>query len=463
MSNILKNVCIQGLGYVGAASLAAVANARAKTGRALYKVIGIDLNTKEGLKRIKAINSGRFPFKSNDNQLNEVLLEAKKEKRILATSKNSYFSKADVIIVNVPLDINWKLDAPKFTFDQFDDAIDTIAKHVNPESLILIETTVPPGTCEKRVVPILEKIFLKRKISIDKIKLAYSYERVTPGPNYLDSIINSWRVYSGYNKESEEICKLFLSSFINTKKYPLTKLSSLTATETAKVMENSYRAVNIAFIEEWANFSEILGLNVHEIITAIKKRPTHSNIMQPGFGVGGYCLTKDPLFPGIASKQLFNIKSLKFPFSEMGVKINNNMPIVNLKRLVKFVKSIKNKNILILGAAYKSDVDDVRHSPTELFYKEAIAKGAKVDIHDPYISYWENLDIKILNKLPSSKNYQIIVLAVSHSYYKDKKIINWLKKSSVVFFDTVHLYMEDEYRDLRSSGVKTIITGRGDM
>ena len=127
-----------------------------------------------------------------------------------------------------------------------------------------------------------------------------------PGPDYLDSIINNWRVFSGHSSKSANLCESFLSTIIDTNKYPLTKLSSITSSELSKIMENSYRAVNIAFIEEWARFSEKIGANTFEIINAIRKRPTHNNIRQPGFGVGGYCLTKDPFFASLSARQLFN-------------------------------------------------------------------------------------------------------------------------------------------------------------
>ena len=116
-----------------------------------------------------------------------------------------------------------------------------------------------------------------------------------PGKNYLDSLINAQRVYAGLNKRSESSCKKFFSKIINTKKYPLQKLNSIEECETAKLLENSYRAINIAFIEEWGIFAENIGVNLFEVLNAIKIRPTHSNIRKPGLGVGGYCLTKDPL------------------------------------------------------------------------------------------------------------------------------------------------------------------------
>lgn len=129
-----------------------------------------------------------------------------------------------------------------------------------------------------------------------------------PGSHYLDSIVNYWRVYSGVTKESADRCMHFLQSVINTEEYPLTQLSSTTASETAKVLENSYRALNIAFMEEWGRFAEEIGINMFEIVEAIRKRPTHANIMKPGFGVGGYCLTKDPLFVKIGAEKFFGKK-----------------------------------------------------------------------------------------------------------------------------------------------------------
>ena len=163
-------------------------------------------------------------------------------------------------------------------------AIESIAKHIKKGALIIVETTVPPGTCEKVIVPKLEEILAKRKLSLDDIFLAHSYERVMPGDDYLNSIINFWRVFSGMNKESSDLCEDFLSKIINIDQYPLTRLSSMTSSETAKVLENTYRAVNIALIDEWTKYAELVGIDIFEIVDAIRKRPTHSNMMYPGIG-----------------------------------------------------------------------------------------------------------------------------------------------------------------------------------
>ena len=125
---------------------------------------------------------------------------------------------------------------------------------------LLIETTVPPGTCEEIIAPFLRQELEKREMDLDDIFLAHSYERVMPGENYLASIREYWRVFSGLNKQSALECRKFLETIIDTVNYPLTELKSMTASETAKVMENTYRAVNIAFIDEWTKFASSTNL-----------------------------------------------------------------------------------------------------------------------------------------------------------------------------------------------------------
>ena len=143
-----------------------------------------------------------------------------------------------------------------------------------------------------------------------------------PGKDYFNSIINYWRVYSGINDESADRCRDFLETVISTNEYPLTRLKKTTASEISKVLENSYRATTIAFMEEWGRFAEAVDVDLFEVVDAIRMRPTHSNMRQPGFGVGGYCLTKDPYFAMLASRELFNRNDLEFPFSTMAVRLN---------------------------------------------------------------------------------------------------------------------------------------------
>jgi UDP-N-acetyl-D-glucosamine dehydrogenase len=158
-----------------------------------------------------------------------------------------------------------------------------------------------------------------------------SYERVMPGRDYFRSIIDFWRVYAGSTPHAAEVCAAFLSKVIHVDRYPLTRLHSTTASETGKLLENSYRALNIAFIEEWGRFAEAVGVDLFEVIDAVRMRPTHSNMRQPGFGVGGYCLTKDPLLAGIAARDLFRRSDISFTFSQQAVGVNDRMPLRTLE------------------------------------------------------------------------------------------------------------------------------------
>jgi nucleotide sugar dehydrogenase len=315
----MKKVCVQGLGFVGSAMATAIAIASDRSGKKIYDVVGIDLPNKTGDYRVSAINNGKFPFPISDESLLLAVSIAHKNGNLRASTNQNEYSQAEVIIVDVHLDIPYLDYEPQLKFTGFIEAIRTIGQRVSPETLIVIETTVPPGTCEKIVIPTLRAELEKRQLDPDSVYVAHSYERVMPGDNYLESIVNYWRVFAGYTEKAGDLCEEFLKNVVNVDKFPLTRLSSTVASETAKVMENTYRATNIAFIDEWTKYAETIGIDMFEVIDAIKVRPTHSNIRYPGLGVGGYCLTKDPTFTPAASKQIFN-KNLYFPFCGNGSK-----------------------------------------------------------------------------------------------------------------------------------------------
>ena len=332
--------------------------------------------------------------------------------------------------------------------------------------LILVETTVPPGTCKKVVKPIIEKALSKRGLSTLKFSLGHSYERVMPGPEYIDSIKNFYRVYSGINKISAEKTEIFLKTIISTKKYPLTRLENTNATELSKVLENSYRAMNIAFITEWSRFAEDSKVNLYEVIDAIRMRPTHSNIMYPGIGVGGYCLTKDPLLASWSKTELFNSKAaLKQSIS--GDQTNDKMPkfAFDFMRKVFEFKNLKKIKILLLGVSYRSNVGDTRYSPVESFYNYCTNDNAIVSVHDPYVTYWEEIGIDVSKDLYNilSDNFQLIVISTGHDQYKTSEFVNFLnKKNSLKIFDTVGLFDEKQIK-LISQKHKIKVLGRGDI
>ncbi|PIJ63033.1 nucleotide sugar dehydrogenase [Mesotoga sp. H07.pep.5.3] len=454
-------VCIQGLGFVGAAMAVAVSSAVDSNGDPKYNVIGLDLPNERGKKIVDGINSGVFPFESTDKKLLDHFKNSVSRKNLFATTNPEAISLASIIIVDINLDLSWKNSSPDVDLNGFIRGIRTIAENVSVNSLVIVETTVPPGTCEKVVVPEIARILEKRGLPNDSILVAHSYERVMPGSDYLDSIINYWRVYSGHTKEAADRCMNFLSDFINTEKFPLTRLSSTTASETAKVLENSYRAVNIAFMEEWGRFAEEIGINMFEIVDAIRKRPTHSNIRQPGFGVGGYCLTKDPLFAKVAAEKLFG-KKIDFQFSERAVDINNRMPLAVITRLENFFgNNLSGKKVLLLGVSYRQDVGDTRNTPSEVLLRELNRRCVEVTCHDPLVEYWQEMDTEVRHDMPDLEDFDIAILAVPHSEYRNVDFTKLPSGKNFAILDANNVLTDEQVEQIKAIGNELLFIGRG--
>lgn len=459
----MQQVCIQGLGFVGAAMAVAVASVRDGAGAPVFAVAGIDQPTPAGRERIEILNAGKFPFATMDEGLTKATATAKAVGNLRATDDIGVFAEADVIVVDINLDIDRSGDVPQVNFAPFRQAIRAIGDNVRPGALIIVETTVPPGTCDRIVVPELRAALESRGIAGDDLLLAHSYERVMPGENYLESITHFWRVFAGATAEAAEACEKFLSEVIDTDTYPLTELDSLIASETAKVMENSYRATNIAFVEEWGRFAEAVGIDLFQVIDAIRVRPTHNNIRQPGFGVGGYCLTKDPLFAGVAVRDLFGRGDLTFPFSEAAVKTNEAMPLVSIKRLQQLLGGdLDAKRVLVMGVTYREDVADTRHSPAEMFVIEARKRGAEVIPHDPLVDHWRELDIAVRSALPPSESIDAIVFAVPHRAYRELDLQGWLAAGRPAVLDANNVLSAEQRQAVTDSGCAFAAIGRGE-
>ena len=459
-----QTVVVQGLGFVGAAMAVAVSNAVDSNGKPYFNVIGVDLPTNAGKERIEKINSGIFPFKTVDNKIITGTKNAVSQGNLSATTDEKVFSNADTVLVSINLDLIYKDGKiPSVNLDMFKNAMHTLGKNIKENVLVIVETTVPPGTCEKVVRPIIREHLKERNMNADSVYVAHSYERVMPGANYLDSIINFWRVYSGTTEQAADYCENFLSKIINIKDYPLTRLKSTTASETSKILENSYRAVNIAFIEEWGRFAEDVGFDLYEVIDAIRIRPTHSNIRQPGFGVGGYCLTKDPLFAKIAAKEIFDLKGHNFQYSSQAVELNRVMPLVTLEKLKKYFNgSIKGKKILLMGISYREDVGDTRFSPAETFFVQACKEGAHVTPHDPLVEYWEETNVHISKELPELKPFDAVVFSVPHNDYRKIDFSQWLRTNkNCLIFDSNNVLTEKQRNTIKEMGNNILSIGRG--
>ena len=461
-------VVVQGLGFVGAIMSLICSNALTKE----YAVIGVDLLNENNYWKIASINEGVFPIIASDPKIDEYFEIAKSKKNLYATYDSYAYTVADIIIVDINLDVKKKSDFLKkliscdVDLSHFKRAIEDLSEKCKEDVLVLVETTVPPGTCLKIVAPIIKNCLKKRGLSDNKFKLGHSYERVMPGPNYIDSIQNFYRVYSGINEESANEVEKFLKTIISIKQFPLTRLGNTNATEMAKVLENSYRAMNVAFMVEWSRFAEIAGVNIYEVVHAIKMRPTHSSLMFPGIGVGGYCLPKDPLMASWAKKNIF-LDNIPLGQSEISVQINDQMPLFAFTFLKeKFEGNLKNKTVLLLGVSYRGDVADTRYSPVEPFYEYLIEHEAIVHLHDPYVEYWEEKSVTVSSDLNFNlqKKLDIIVFCANHSNYKDNNSLlqTILKKDRLFILDPIGIMSEDEINLLKKKHVIKVL-GRGDI
>ncbi len=242
-----------------------------------------------------------------------------------------------------------------------------------------------------------------------------------PGAKYVSSIRDFWRVYSGVNEESKKRAKTFLSRVIDVKNYPLTELDDTNASEMAKVMENSYRATNIALTLEWARFAERIGVDIFKVRNAIRKRKgTHDNLLRPSLGVGGYCLTKDPVLANWSMQSLFGIEDM-LEMAINAVNINDTMPLHTIDLIQAVIPDLKDVKIAVLGVSYLEELGDTRHSPSATLVKFLNEAWAVVKAHDPYVDFWPEMEnIPLTSALNDVlKDAEVVIFAVGHKIYKE--------------------------------------------
>ena len=224
--------------------------------------------------------------------------------------------------------------------------------------------------------------------------------------------------------------------------------------------------MNIAFVEEWARFAEEAGYNLYEVVDAIRLRPTHKNLMYPGLGVGGYCLTKDPLLASWARQEFFGSESA-LTQSVTSVESNDKMPHNTYDLFKDYVSGdVISKKVLVLGVSYRSEVADTRYTPVEVIYKNLVTDGAKVTLHDFYVSYWEECECSVETDISRvlDGQFDTVLICTSHREYKDNdKLLNWLDSQQGVFvFDTVGVLSSDSIARIAvKNSIK--IVGRGDI
>jgi UDP-N-acetyl-D-glucosamine dehydrogenase len=391
-------VVVMGLGFVGAVMAGVVADTVDQiTGKPKKFVIGMQRPSTRSYWKIPYINMGIAPVESEDPEVAPLISRCVNEKKTLvATFTYDVLSLADCVVVDVQCDYNKEtlgnVRCGEADITAFEDSLKIIGERIKPECLVLIETTVPPGTTEYIAYPILKKAFEKRGLADREPLLAHSFERVMPGRQYVSSIREFWRVASGINDEARRRVVAFLSDIINVEKYPLTVLDRPIESETCKIVENSYRATLLAYLHEWSLFAERNGVDLIKVLDAIRVRPTHSNIIFPGPGIGGYCLPKDGGLGVWAYHTLMGFEDDIFKITPLSIDINDTRPLhaVQLVRdaLRNMGKIVAACRIAVLGVSYREDVGDTRYSGSEILVRKLSEMGADVVVHDPYVKHW---------------------------------------------------------------------------
>jgi UDP-N-acetyl-D-glucosamine dehydrogenase len=390
-------VVVMGLGFVGAVMAAVVADSvDKKTGEPNKFVIGMQRPSTRSFWKIPLFNKGISPMSAEDPAVQQLIERGVKERKTLtATYSYDVLKLADVLVLDVQCDFVKEelgnLDTGHAEISAIEESFKIIGSLIEPTCLVLIETTVPPGTTEYIAYPIIKMAFKKRGIEEEPL-IAHSFERVMPGREYVKSIRNYWRVCSGINKESERRVVGFLSDVLDVDKYPLTVLDKPIESETCKIVENSYRATILAFLDEWSTFAETNGIDLIKVINAIKVRPTHSNIIFPGPGIGGYCLPKDGGLGLWAYRHLLGFETDIFRITPKAININDTRAL-HAAQLVRDAlrnmgKIVAAAQITILGASYREDVGDTRYSGSELVVRKLTEMGAEIRVHDPYVEHW---------------------------------------------------------------------------
>jgi len=391
-------IAVVGLGYVGLPLAVEFANAG-------FNVTGIDVSAD----KVKKINIGQNYIDDVDDDLLKSLVKSGK---LTATSDYSVLKKIDCVSICVPTPLG-KTGDPDISYML--SARDAILPHIKPPLLFVLESTTYPGSTNELIVPMMEEKGLKVG---EDIFIAFSPERVDPG-NPVYQTHNTPKVVGGVTKACTKMAAELYSSVIDK----IIPVSSCTTAEMTKLLENTFRSINIGLANEIAIMCKYLNADVWEVISAAATKPFGFMPFFPGPGLGGHCIPIDPLYLSWKLKTL----DYKARFIELADEVNSSMPeyVIGLisDALNDKAKSIKNSKILLLGMAYKKDIDDLRESPALDVYEYLKSRGAKVNYYDPYIPQfkWDNKIVKskvYSDKLIKSQDCVVILTAHGNVDYK---------------------------------------------
>ena len=383
-------ITIVGQGYVGLPLAIAAVNAG-------YTVYGLDNNEE----KVKSLGNGISVIEDlSDNTIKESI----DSKRYLPTRDQGVIADSKIILLCVPtpLSLDHKPDLGPLT-----SAITTVGKNLKAGTLVIVESTIEPGTCRNVLLPILIK---ESGLKESQFEFAYSPERIDP-TNKKWSINNTPKLVAGFTDSAAREAERFYGKFILS----ITKCSSLEIAETAKLLENSFRLVNISFINEMAIFCEKIGIDINQVISAAATKPYGFMPFYPSVGVGGHCIPVDPIYLAHAAKAV----GAPTRFIDLADQINQEMPGYFVGRAEEMSGGLNNKKVLVVGVSYKPNVADVRESPVEALVAGLKHRGAQVFWHDELVSEWNGEKSVAL-----SSNFDLAIIATPHDYLDLTKLGN---------------------------------------
>jgi UDP-N-acetyl-D-glucosamine dehydrogenase len=415
-------IAVVGLGYVGLPLAVSFA-------RKGFRVHGLDKD-KDRVDRIE--NKQSYITDLSTKELAAVVNNGK----FTAGVDSSVLGQADAIIICVPTPLRRKY-TPDISYIL--SAVKDVAKYLKKGQLIVLESTTYPGTTEEMIKPVLEKG--NYKLGRD-FYAAFSPERIDPGNKHYD-VTRIPKLVGGLTPVCGELTKLLYNQIIKE----VHLLSSARAAEMTKLLENSFRIINIGWINEVAMMCHKLNIDVWEVIDAAKTKPFGFMAFYPGLGVGGHCIPDDPLYLYWKAKQYgFSSKYIK-----LSADTNTNMPAYAIKCLTSVLharkKALKGAKLLVLGATYKKDIKDLRKSPSLVLIDQLQNAKAIVDYHDPIVPYLAidgiNLNSVPLNK-ETIKKYDCVIVAVDHT----KVDYSLIAKNAKLVFDIKNIYKGKDAKNI---------------
>ena len=383
-----QKVAIIGLGYIGLPLAVAAANSN-------FLVSGVDSDEI----KVLGVNNGVSTIEDiADLDLKKLILD-----RVLTASTDfSVIKEAQIVLICVPTPLTPD-QKPDLTYVKR--ATESIASHLSEDTLVILESTVSPGTTRNLIAPMLAQF---SGLKPSQIHVAFSPERIDPS-NKTWGVKNTPKLVAGLSKEAGTRAIDFYSSFIDE----VIRCDSLEVAETAKLLENSFRYINISFINEFFIFCQKLGVDVNQVIKAAATKPYGFMPFYPSIGVGGHCIPVDPLYLSNKAREL----GAPTRFIDLADQINQEMPGYFVGRAEEKLGGLKDKRILVVGVAYKPNVADVRETPVTALINGLKSKGAQVSWHDDLVSEWNNeksVELKV--------GYDLAILATPHAYIDLKKL-----------------------------------------